>query len=474
VQSFYSYALNRKNSAYVYSGLALRLSVTLGLHRNITYSPTMSPVDVENRRRVWWTVYTFDRLCSSKLGHPIMIKDEDIDAPLPSSNDLSPEEREDFVDAEQLIANIKLSRITGSILDLIYAIPVHREQGFVRNVHRILTALKEWDATLPVGLKLNHEKMPPYSSRSVASLRLHFNQVSDSRNGRAPQLSSFPANRVQCIILTTRPILLYVFKHHVKRTNSPGATSPSVSISSPTATHSPSSPAKPLSPMTIALSEACIYAARASNRLLGQLWADGSIATFGYWDAHYLFSSMIVLLMSNTLNPNPSDADAVALAWNLIQSMVDDGNLPAREFCERLVSLQRDLDELTQSDALRTMRPEKGYVAGAGEFAAPVVPGLPYAGGAMGSLRHGSMPNGASAGLAGDVGAKVLSPAGVGGITPGASHSGALDDPFIRDFLGQPDSEWSPGMLDMSNEELGTWSLAWDTGHLFQGMGNLP
>jgi proline utilization trans-activator len=176
-QSFYSYALNRKNSAFTYSGLALRFSITLGLHRNITYNPDTRPVDIENRRRVWWTVYTFDRLCSSKLGHPVMIKDEDIDAPLPSSQDLTPEERDEFVDADQLIANIKLSRITGSILDLIYGIPTKRESGFVRNVHKILTALKGWDATLPMGLKLNHAKVPSYSSRSVASLRLHFNQV---------------------------------------------------------------------------------------------------------------------------------------------------------------------------------------------------------------------------------------------------------------------------------------------------------
>ena len=65
-------------------GLAMRLSLTMGLHRKITYDPRTSPSEIENRRRVWWTVYTFDRICSSKLGHAVMIRDEDIDAPLPS------------------------------------------------------------------------------------------------------------------------------------------------------------------------------------------------------------------------------------------------------------------------------------------------------------------------------------------------------------------------------------------------------
>lgn len=187
MQSFYSLALNRKNSAYTYIGIALRLSITLGLHRNITYDPNMSPVEIENRRRVWWTVYTFDRLYSSKLGHPVMIKDEDIDAPLPSADGLSAEEQEEFLDAGQLVSNIKLANILTSILNLIYGTPSSRERNFVRNVHLILTSLKDWDSRLPVSLKLDHEKSPPYSSRSVASLRLSCNQASNLPNAPADQ-----------------------------------------------------------------------------------------------------------------------------------------------------------------------------------------------------------------------------------------------------------------------------------------------
>ncbi|KAF2083934.1 hypothetical protein K490DRAFT_9525, partial [Saccharata proteae CBS 121410] len=305
VISFYSHALNRKNSAYTYAGLALRLSLTLGLHRNITYDKSVSPIEIENRRRVWWTVYAFDRICTSKLGHPVMLRDEDIDAPLPSLEHLSAELQEEFVDASQLVANVKLARITGSILDHIYGIPAARhESNFVRNVHKILNDLKEWDATLPNSLRLDHTKSPPYGTRPIASLRLHFNQ---------------------CIILTTRTILLYVFKYNIQ---------PAGLAASPNTT-------RPLSQTTIALSDACIQTARSSNKLLAQLWIDGAIATFGYFDAHYIFSSTIVLLMANILNPNEADKDAIDLAWSLLQTMADDGNLPASEYCERLALLQK-------------------------------------------------------------------------------------------------------------------------------------
>lgn len=51
IQSFYSWALNRKSTAYAYAGLALRLSVSLGLHRCLAADCDGSPVEAENRRR---------------------------------------------------------------------------------------------------------------------------------------------------------------------------------------------------------------------------------------------------------------------------------------------------------------------------------------------------------------------------------------------------------------------------------------
>lgn len=152
----------------------------MGLHRNIAYQPNASAAEVENRRRVWWTVYIFDGLISSRLGHP-MISDRDIDAPFPSQDNLPAADKDDFFDPMQLIANIRLSRITGSILSLIYGGPSPKDAGnFIRNVHTILNQLKELDAELPIELRLDHTRFPAYGSRSVASLRLHFNQVRTS------------------------------------------------------------------------------------------------------------------------------------------------------------------------------------------------------------------------------------------------------------------------------------------------------
>ncbi|KAF2136657.1 uncharacterized protein K452DRAFT_302600 [Aplosporella prunicola CBS 121167] len=421
VMSFYSHALNRKNTAYTYAGLALRLSLTLGLHRNITFDSSTSPVEIENRRRVWWTVYTFDRLTSSKLGHPVMVRDEDIDAPFPSVDGLTLEQREEFVGAEQLVANIKLAQITGQILNLIYCIPnKDQETTFVRNMHKILNSLKEWDAMLPDCLRLDPKASPPYRTRSVASLRLHFNQ---------------------CVVLATRPILLYVFKYHVRPTHG--------TVASP-------STAKPLSPMTTALSEACIHAARSSNKLLAQLWIDGSIATFGYFDAHYIFSSTIVLLMANILYPSESDKESIDLAWSLLQTMADDGNLPASEYCERLVLLQKDLDDMcgdSQSSSMTATTPPNRSL----DHDSKIDPRLS----STSSFKQSPQSDQISP-------TTVIDPQQFlrGAAGPSPPSSAPLDDPFIQDFLTQPDNQWSPGTLDVGGDSSIPWAFSWEAGEL--------
>lgn len=230
------------------------------------------------------------------------------------------------------------------------------------------------------------------------------------------------------MILTTRPVLLFVFKNYVRLSG----TSPQGS----------DGPAKPLSPMTIALSEACIYAARATNRLLKQLWVDGAIATFGYFDSHYIFSSTTVLVVSNILNPNSTDSNSIDLALQLLQSMADDGNLPAQEMCERLVALKRDLDTIC---GVQSLGPEKGYVTSAGTFAAHVVPSSGRST-ATDAIRPSDVI--------------LAEPTPGGEMSPSAAT--LLEGTFLRDFLEQPCEELSPSAFGLTSTDMGISSLAWD------------
>lgn len=125
-----------------------------------------------------------------------------------------------------------------------------------------------------------------------------------------------------------------------------------------------------MSPLTTTLADACIHAARDSNSLLTQLWVDSGMAVFGFFDAQYLFSSTIILMMSAVLNlrgysrqraghPLPDenassaagerDRDAVNTASDIMESMVRDGNLPAAGFHQHFLEIKKSLgfDELS-------------------------------------------------------------------------------------------------------------------------------
>lgn len=100
----------------------------------------------------------------------------------------------------------------------------------------------------------------------------------------------------------------------------------------------------------MALADACIHAARSSNGLLTQLWIDAGMAIYGYFDAHYLFSSTIILMMSSILGTKDSDADreAVDTASDIMESIVKDGNLPAAGFYEHFLEIRKVILEFAK------------------------------------------------------------------------------------------------------------------------------
>jgi hypothetical protein len=196
--------MNRRDAAFQYIGKALRMAVSLGLHHEVSshYPSTTIPgqtsvleeVTREHRRRVWWSIYSLDRILSVKSGNPITIQDEDIGVDLPSTLPSEPE----YCPAVVLRHYTQLSRILGEMQTLIYRktnkdVP-KSGKSLMASVQSIILALSKWNRALPDELRFDPIKLS-LSRESVSSL----------------------AHYYQCINMTVRPLLFHVVQ---KRLNS--------------------------------------------------------------------------------------------------------------------------------------------------------------------------------------------------------------------------------------------------------------
>lgn len=243
----------------------------------------------------------------------------------------------------------------------------------------------------------------------------------------------------QNLILTTRPVLLHILNYNLKRLRCDPSTT--VEVKQP-------------SPMTIALSEACIYAARASANILEQLWISGNVSTFGYFDAHYTFSATVVLLISRALRPNTEDDDAIALALTLLHSMVEDGNIPARELIDRISALEKDFRTLKSSEGFGEgvmAESTTGFITSTSTFAANINKDRP-----LSPSQSRQAPD-----------TSTLTPTRPDSTIDSTGRQTAaaapLDAPLVQDFLGNCTQEWSPQDFEFLNQGNGVWASAWDS-----------
>lgn len=280
----------------------MRMGLTIGLNHNISESQLIDPVERQHRIEIWWTIYIFDRMWGSKMGLPMQILDEDIHVDMPSTISPTWRHEEELSDTAYMTANIKLARIVGETITKLYSRRKYQET-FLQRVQKLLKALKNWVETLPESLRLNMEDLES-SKKPVVSLHMAFNQ---------------------CVILTTRPTLLHLL---ITLKTGPRSTSRD-SVSKPVLT----------------LSEACIHAARHSHSMILTRWINGTMPTFGYFHAHYLFSSALILAMSSFVPiGNPSDMAGFDSALDLLRSMTENGNLAAAEFYHNLEQVKVCLD----------------------------------------------------------------------------------------------------------------------------------
>lgn len=281
--AFYSQGLNRMNSVFTYTGLALSTAMILGVHRRASNSG-LTKLEKEKRRKLWWTAFLMDSLWASRLGLPphFNLDDMDIEFPDPSMSD------NDEFDSKYLIANTQLALCVGSVMKEVYGIS--GSSSFIENIICSLKRLEAFFDNLNPELKVVPERIT--TNRSTENLHLRYNQM---------------------IIVTVRPLYLSLMKEGKM--------------------------------CTTAMEDVklkCIDAALLNVNILRSLYESGWFSAFGFLEAQCCFSSILILVME-TLNGRSFPELTMALSLN--KYMCGAGNITAMDNHQRLKDLDTILYE---------------------------------------------------------------------------------------------------------------------------------
>lgn len=162
-----------KGSLWQLTGMALRLCIDLGLHWETEAILTLPQPLLDERRRLYWATYRFDRLLAITLGRPFGIADQSMNTGFPDPynlGDRSVMSREPDLDMHnQRAANhvVKLYRLESEIKHVLY----HQLQGATLAYPRANYSV--WFRDIQSRLRTWQDEIPDLSKANVESVYAH-------------------------------------------------------------------------------------------------------------------------------------------------------------------------------------------------------------------------------------------------------------------------------------------------------------
>ncbi|PVH79864.1 hypothetical protein DL98DRAFT_630467 [Cadophora sp. DSE1049] len=206
-QSARDFAFGNSSQAWLYSGMAFRIAIDLGIHlpsdKLRGYVRSLTAEDIEIRKRLFWGCYTWDKAMSLYLGRmPAFIPPVESNPPDFMDDFTEHDLWEPFYGSEQAQAGTprsgyppqkgymiscftglcKLSTILSTIMLEIYGTsstntppdpssPNPKNSSFIK----ISTSIQKWWAELPSPVRLNVQNLPPTSPPlHIVSLNLFY------------------------------------------------------------------------------------------------------------------------------------------------------------------------------------------------------------------------------------------------------------------------------------------------------------
>ncbi|KAL6940873.1 hypothetical protein ACO0QE_004791 [Hanseniaspora vineae] len=314
--AFYLQVADCTVASYFYFGQTLRACLILGWHVDAE-KDVLTRFELEHKRRLWWTVYMFERMLSSKAGLPLSFMDNTISSELPSDFDMSNPppgcEHYIFPESEYITSCIKITQVNAQILNKLY--DRQPDSNILPLLQKFVLQLLEWRTQLPSFLQVDFNKTPFAISRLCTNVFTEY---------------------FQGLNLAIRP-LLYHFTALLLRNRS-AASSKTTSLPSYINLQKYSK--------TISILLNCSL--QASINTIKSLWVmfeHNNLALFGYMDREYLFnSSCTLILFSATFGLHEQINPYINQSLRVFTKMRNLGNKPAGLRRAQLLKLMNDLD----------------------------------------------------------------------------------------------------------------------------------
>jgi hypothetical protein len=269
VQALMLYCLHlhisrERNASWNIAGAAIRIAVAVGLHRNGA-NTKCTPLERELRKRMWWTLYFFERIECSSLGRPSAIDDTECNVGIPAEGLL---DMGDYLPLGYIDAQSRLLKILGQICKEQSGLEELSDKhgDLARSMSRLLDS---WHDDLPRHLRLETPCAPTHR-RPIALLHIQYYYT---------------------ITILTRPFLISKATLKCDRTSH--------------------------MPMITYYARKCIESSKASADLLQKLFSSGLFNAKTWWDVFFIESTAMILAMGRVVEDEDLEADI----GNLLDSL---------------------------------------------------------------------------------------------------------------------------------------------------------
>ncbi|KAI4663350.1 uncharacterized protein J4E78_003762 [Alternaria triticimaculans] len=174
LMSNYLQKRNKPNSGYNYLGLALHMAIGLGLHKEFNHWD-ISPLNMEIRRRVWWSMFVFNIGAAVTFGRPLAWPNKNVEVHLPLNisdraltnlSRTAPSEADHVTTFSAVIMQSKFHILTNDIYTKVISMPFPAATELIRLddtvIDRWQSSVPDWyrrGATVPAQFATSHAIM---------------------------------------------------------------------------------------------------------------------------------------------------------------------------------------------------------------------------------------------------------------------------------------------------------------------------